>query len=73
MNNIEDFAWRMCVSYQKLNAITKPFQSPVPRCDDAIAILGDGADNIWMISLDAGQGYHQIVVRKADRRKANTL
>ena len=66
---IEDFIWRMCISYRRLNAITKPFQFPIPRCDDAISILGSGAGDIWIISLDARQGYHQVSVRKADREK----
>ena len=39
---IEDFVWRLCVSYRRLNAVTKPFQFPIPRCDDAITILGCG-------------------------------
>ena len=67
--NIEDFIWRMCVSYRGLNAVTKPFQFPIPRCDDAVIILGTGAGDIWIISLDARQGYHQVSVRKLDREK----
>ena len=31
-----DFVWRMCVSYRKLNAIIRPFHFPIRRCDDAI-------------------------------------
>ena len=69
ITNIDDFVWRMCVSYRRLNAVTKPFQFPIPRCDDAITILGTGASEIWVISLDARQGYHQISVRKNDREK----
>ena len=69
ITNISDFIWRMCVSYRKLNAVTKPFQFPIPRCDAAIAILGCGADEIWIISLDARQGYHQVAVREEDREK----
>ena len=69
ITNIEDFVWRMCASYRRLNAVTKPFQFPIPRCDDAITILGTGADEIWFISLDVRQGYHQISVRKIDREK----
>ena len=44
--NIEDFVWCMCVSYHRLNAITIPFQFPIPRYDNAITILGGGAGNI---------------------------
>ena len=59
----------MCVSYRKLNAITKPFEFPIPRCDDAIAIIDTGSQYIRIISLDAWQGYHQVTVRKMDREK----
>ena len=69
ITDINDFVWRMCVSYRKLNAVTKPFQFPIPRCDAVIVILGCGADEVWIISLDARQGYHQVSVRKADREK----
>ena len=44
--NIADFIWRMCVSYRRLDAITKPFQFLIPQCDDAIIILGDEAGSI---------------------------
>ena len=67
--NIDDFIWRMCVSYRRLNIITKPFQFPIPRCDNAITILGEGADNNWIISLDARQGYHLIAVHMVDQEK----
>ena len=69
IENIEDFIWRMCVSYCRLNAITKLFQFPIPRCDDAITILGNGAGNILIISLDVRQRYHQISVPEVDREK----
>ena len=59
----------MCVSYKPLNAVTKPFHFPIPRCDDDIVILGIPDSEIWIISLDARQGYHQISVRKTDREK----
>ena len=58
----------MCL-LSPIDAITKPFQFPILRCDDAITILGDSAENIWIISLDARQGYHQISVREANREK----
>ena len=49
--------------------MTGPFQLPIPRCEAAIVILGCGADELWIISLDARQGYHQDLVRKIDREK----
>ena len=67
IQDICDFVWRMCVSYRRLNAVTKPFQFPIPRGDAAIVVLGCGADEIWIISLDARQGCHQIALRKIDR------
>ena len=69
IKDIDNFVWRMCVSYRKLNAITKPFEFPIPRCDDAIAIIDTGSQFIWIISLDARQGYHQVNVRLIDREK----
>ena len=59
----------MCVSYRKLNDITKPFQFPIPRCDAAIVNLGCRANEIWIIILDTRQGYHHVSVRKIDRQK----
>jgi hypothetical protein len=69
ITDINDFVWRMCVSYRQLNAVTKKFQFPIPRCDDAISILGCGAVLIWIISLDARQGYHQVAIRQSDMDK----
>ena len=69
ITNIDNFIWSIRVSYCRLNAITKPSQFPIPRCNDATFILGDGAGNIWIISLDERQGYHQIVVCKEDQEK----
>ena len=67
--DIKDFIWRMCVSYRKLNSITKPFQYPIPRCDDAISIMVVGTNCVWIITVDARQGYHQVSVKQSDREK----
>jgi hypothetical protein len=69
VNDINDFIWRMCVSYRKLNGVTLAFEYPIPRCDDAIDDFGDGFGRLWFISLDARQGYHQIRVRLLDQEK----
>ena len=69
ITDINEFVWRMCVSYRRLNAVTKPFQCPVPRCDDAITILGCRVVLIWILRLDVRQGYHQVAVRFADQEK----
>ena len=31
-----EYQWRLCVSYQKLNQVTRPFTFPIPWCDDAV-------------------------------------
>ena len=69
ITNIDDFIWKTCVSYRKLNGITKPLQFPIPQCEDAITVLSWGSGKIWIISLDAHQGYHQEALRKIDRDK----
>jgi hypothetical protein len=69
VDDINDFIWRMRVSYRKLNSITRAFEYPIPRCDDAIDDFGDGFGRLWFISLDTRQGYHQIRVRILDQEK----
>ena len=43
ITDVEDFVWHMCVSCLLLTVVTKPFQFPIPRCDDAINILDCGS------------------------------
>ena len=43
VKDIDNFVWRMCISYSKLNAITKPFEFPILRCNDAITIINIGS------------------------------
>ena len=69
IEDIDEFVWRMCVSYRKLNSVTKPFAYPIPRCDDAIGSLNLGSGTIFIITVDARQGYHQVKVRESDKDK----
>ena len=69
ITDIDEFIWRMCVSYQKLNGVTKSFQYPIPRCKDSVIILNAGAHRIWIITLDACQGYHQVAVQPTYQEK----
>ena len=69
VTDIKDFLWQMCVSYWGLNRITEPFTFPITRCDDSINQLGEGSMAIFFITLDAHQGYHQIMVRLEDQEK----
>ena len=52
--------------YRKLNGIIKPF--PIPWCDDTIVIIGGVYNEIWIISLDAHQGCHQVAVKNQSER-----
>ena len=69
VTDINEFVWRMCVSYRRLNQVTLPFEYPIPRCDDAIDDFGDSNGRLYFISLDNKTGYHQIGVRYADQSK----
>lgn len=39
--DIDDYIWRMCVSYRGLNGVTKMFVNPINRCDSSIEDMGD--------------------------------
>ena len=63
VTEINDFIWRMCVSYWKLNGVTKRFPYPIPQWVNVVPVLNVGAHCIWIITLDACQGYHQVAVQ----------
>ena len=69
VEKIKDFFWRMCVSYRGLNIVTRTFEYPIPRCDDSISNIAVGASAIYIITADAKQGYHQVIVYKLHRDK----
>jgi hypothetical protein len=60
--DIKSYIWRMCVNFQKLNSVTKPFKAGIPRCADALELLNDSKGPLFAISLDADSGFHQIAV-----------
>ena len=63
-----DYQWRLCVSYRRLNQVTRPFTFPIPRCDDAVADIGPDAR--YMLSMDMDAGYWQVGVdEQASREK----
>ena len=64
--NWNDYVWRLCVSYRKLNAITRPFRYPIRCCDDAILEIGDAK---FFIKMDLDSGYWQISVHKNSKHK----
>ena len=69
INDVEEFIWRICISYRGLNIVTNLFEYPIGRCDDDIEDVGDGTHYIWFISVDSAQGYHQIRVWACDKDK----
>ena len=69
VTDIGDFVWRFCVNYRPLNAVTKPYDYPIPRCDDALEDFGDSKGKLYFISVDAKFGYHQISVNEFSQEK----
>jgi hypothetical protein len=67
--DIADFVWRFCVNYRLLNAVTKPYDYPIPRCDDALEDFGDSKGRLYFISVDAKSGHHQISVNEFSQEK----
>jgi RNase H-like domain found in reverse transcriptase/Integrase zinc binding domain/Reverse transcriptase (RNA-dependent DNA polymerase) len=62
-----DYIWRLCVSYRRLNQITRPFKFPIPRCDDAVMDISPRAK--YFISFDLDSGYWQISLEPTSRSK----
>jgi hypothetical protein len=56
----EDYIWRLCVSYRKLNQVTRTFQFPIRRCDDAVADIPPWAK--VFLSFDLDSGYWQVAL-----------
>ena len=56
----------MCVSYRKLNSITRPYRFPIRRCDDAILSIGTTK---YFIKMDLETGYWQIPVHEKSKAK----
>ena len=63
----DQYIWRLCVSYRRLNQVTRPYAFPMRRCDDAVADVGPKAR--FYISVDLDSGFWQVVVEKASRPK----
>ena len=59
----------MCVSFRGLNKVTKSFEYPILRCDEAISVFQVGSCLILIITVEARQGYHQVIVWVNDKEK----
>ena len=67
VTDIDEYVWRFCINYIRLNKITRPAEYPIPRCDDAV-MYGFG-DAEFYILLDAFSGYHQVKLSPASQAK----
>jgi hypothetical protein len=63
----DKFKWRLCVSYRRLNQVTRPFAFPMPRCDDAVKDIDTEAK--YFIAIDLDSGYWQILAEKEARTR----
>lgn len=62
----KDGAWRFCVDYRRLNAVTKKDIYPRPRIDDVIDCLHSAS---YFSSIDLQSGYWQIPMHPSDKEK----
>ena len=60
------YTWRLCVSYRKLNAVTRPFTFPIIRCDDAVREIGNSRH---FITMDLDSGYWQVECEESSKAK----
>ncbi len=61
-----EYVFRLCVSYRKLNAVTRPFAFPITRCDDAILKMESRKFNA---TTDLNCGYWQMSMDQASEEK----
>jgi hypothetical protein len=67
ITEIENYIWRFCINYIRLNMVTRPAEYPIPRCDDAV-MYGFG-EATFFILLDASAGYHQVQLSESSMMK----
>lgn len=62
----KDGGVRWCIDYRKLNDVTRKDSYPLPNIEECLDTL---AGSTIFSTIDLQQGYHQIEVDQADRRK----
>ena len=67
VTHIEDFVWRFCVSYIRLNSVTKIITMPIPRCDSAVGTSFGNSRFRWL--MDAVSGFNQLRVAPSSQVK----
>ena len=50
-----EYQWMLCLSYQKLNHVTRPFALPIPLCD--YEVQGIDKEENYFIAMDMDSGY----------------
>lgn len=63
----EDFRWRLCVLYHRLNQVTRPFAFPIPRCNNAVEEIDTEAR--YFVAIDLNSGYWQVVAEPEARSR----
>lgn len=66
----KDGGVRLCIDYQRLNAITQSDKYPLPRMDN---LLQAAKQTRFMSTMDLRSGYHQVSVRETDRDKTGFI
>ena len=62
-----EYQWRLCVSYQKQNQVTRPFTFFISCCDDTVQDIDTEAN--YFIAVDMDSGYWQVVEEEESHKR----